>query len=311
MSKQSKRKERVIGGIRNLLSKTKDELKTGSKEFRSEFKELLHTAQHAAKTAAKKAGHSRNKVPPDYSHINYNAGGKILAHFQEQWAEMHETTTENSVLATSLDRKLQELAKVCKDRHKAVEDFHKEFQGLPIILKGVEQAKNAVEEIGASIEKVEQSLKEFEYSCSLLDNARKKGVMRVRYEAVIQEKEEEVAKLQKRIDAEKEAIKQKNEEINQNSLRERQQAFDDIFKQQVTEYKSKGHVERPISLGSDTIVYERLGDIEIDDVDGKQSLSDFLDDIGSGEDDEMSDNVLQDQATVNEIPQDSVTAEND
>jgi len=310
MSKQPKRKERVIGGIRTLLSRTKDDIKSGSQEIRSEFKELFHTAQHAAKTAAKKAGHSRNKVPPDYSHINFNAGGKILVHFQEQWAEMHETTTENSVLATSLDRKLQELAKVCKDRHKAVEDFHKEFQGLPVILKTVEQAKNAVEEIGASIEKVEQSLKEFEYSCALLDNARKKGVMKVHYEAVIQEKEEEVAKLQKKIDAEKEAIEQKNEEISQNSLRERQQAFDDIFKQQVTEYKSKGRLERPISLGSDTIVYERLGDIEIDDVDGKQSLSEFLDDIGSG-DDEISDNILEDQATVNETPQDSVTTEND
>jgi len=310
MSKQSKRKERVIGGIRNLLSRTKDDLKSGSQEIRSEFKELFHTAQHAAKAAAKKAGHSRNKIPPDYSHINYNAGWKILAHFQEQWAEMHETTTENSVLATSLDRKLQELAKVCKDRHKAVEDFHKEFQGLPVILKTVEQANNAVTEIGASIEKVEQGLKEFEYSCALLENARKKGVMKVRYEAVIQENEEEVAKLQRKIDAEKEAIEQKNEEINQNSLRERQQAFDDIFKQQVTEYKSKGRVERPISLGSDTIVYERLGDIEIDDVDGRQSLSEFLDDIGSGEDDEIRDDVLEEQATFNETPQDNA-AEND
>ena len=300
----------MIGGIRNLLSTTKDDFKSGSQEIRSEFKELFQTAQHAAKTAAKKAS-SRGKAPPDYSHVNYNAGRKILAHFQEQWAEMHETTTENSVLATSLDRKLQELAKICKDRHKNVEEFHKEFQGLPVILKSVEQAKNTVEEIGASIEKVEQSLKEFEYSCALLENARKKGVMRVRYEAVIQEKEEEVAKLQRKIDAEKEAIEHKNDEINQNSLRERQQAFDDMFRQQVTEYKSKGHVERPISLGSDTIVYERLGDIEIDDVDGKQSLSEFLDDIGSGEDEEINDSVLDDQDNGDEPPQDSLTTEDD
>lgn len=283
-TKSHPKREKVIGGIKNILTKTKDEFKTGSQEFRSEFKDLLQTAKASAKTVAKKATKNKN-IAADYSHLNYNAGGKLLAYFQEQWAEMHESTAENSVLATSLNRKLQELAKTCKDRHRGVEDFYKEFQGLPALLKSIEQARETVEEIGATVEKVEQSLKELEYSCALLENARKKGVMRVRYEAIIQEKEEEVAKLQKQIDAEKEVIEQKNEEINLGSARERQQTFEDMFKEQVTEYKSKGRVERPISIGSDTIVFERLGDIEIDDVDGKQSLNEFLDDVTSNNDD--------------------------
>lgn len=282
-TKSHPKREKVIGGIRNILSKTKDDLKTGSLELRSEFKDLIQTAKTSAKTVAKKA--TKNKNVADYSYLNYNAGGRLLAHFQEQWAEMHESTAENSVLATSLNRKLQELAKICKDRHKGVEDFYKEFQGLPALLKSIEQAKENVEEIGVTVEKVEQSLKELEYSCALLENARKKGVMRVRYEGFIQEKEEEVAKLQKQIDAEKETIEQKNEEINMGSARERQQTFEDMFNQQVTEYKSKGRLERPISMGSDTIVFERLGDIEIDDVDGNQSLSEFLDDVTSNNDD--------------------------
>lgn len=282
-TKSHPKREKVIGGIKSILSKTKDDLKSGSQELRSEFKDLIQTAKTSAKTVAKKASKSRNVS--DYSHINYNAGGRLLAHFQEQWAEMHESTAENSVLATSLNRKLQELAKICKDRHKGVEDFYKEFQGLSSLLKSVEQAKESVEEIGSTIEKVEQSLNELEYSCALLENARKKGVMRVRYEGFIQEKEEEVAKLQKQVDSEKELVEQKNEEINIGSARERQQAFEDMFNQQVTEYKSKGRVERPISMGSDTIVFERLGDIEIDDIDGRQSLSEFLDDVTSNNDD--------------------------
>ena len=282
-TKSHPKREKVIGGIKSILSKTKDDLKSGSQELRSEFKDLIQTAKTSAKTVAKKA--SKNRNVSDFSHINYNAGGKLLAHFQEQWAEMHESTAENSVLATSLNRKLQELAKTCKDRHKGVEDFYKEFQGLSSLLKSVEQAKENVEEIGSTIEKVEQSLNELEYSCALLENARKKGVMRVRYEGFIQEKEEEVAKLQKQVDAEKELVDQKNEEINIGSARERQQAFEDMFNQQVTEYKSKGRVERPISMGSDTIVFERLGDIEIDDADGRQSLSEFLDDVTSNNDD--------------------------
>lgn len=277
------KREKVIGGIKNILTKTKDDLKTGSQELRSEFKDLLQTAKTSAKSVAKKA--SKNKKAGDYSHLNYNAGGRLLAHFQNQWAEMHESTAENSVLATSINRKLQELAKICKDRHKGVEDFYKEFQGLPTLLRSVEQAKESVEEIGTTIEKVEQSLKELEYSCALLENARKKGVMRVRYEGFIQEKEEEVAKLQKQVDTEKELVDQKNEEINIGAARERQQTFEDMFNQQVTEYKSKGRVERPISMESDTIVFERLGDIEIDDVDGKQSLDEFLDDVTSNNDD--------------------------
>ena len=287
-TKSHPKREKVIGGIRSILSKTKDEFKSGSQELRSEFKELIQTAKSSAKTVAKKA--SKNRNVSDYSHINYNAGGRLLAHFQEQWAEMHESTAENSVLATSLNRKLQELAKICKDRHKGVEDFYKEFQGLSSLLKSVEQAKENIEEIGTTIEKVEQSLNELEYSCALLENARKKGVMRVRYEGFIQEKEEEVAKLQKQVDAEKEVIEQKNEEINIGSARERQQTFEDMFNQQVTEYKSKGRLERPISMGSDTIVFERLGDIEIDDIDGKQSLSEFLDDVTCNNDDTESPN---------------------
>ena len=285
-AKSHPKREKVIGGIKSILSKTKDDLKSGSQELRSEFKELIQTAKTSAKTVAKKA--SKNRNISDYSHINYNAGGRLLAHFQEQWAEMHESTAENSVLATSLNRKLQELAKICKDRHKGVEDFYKEFQGLPSLLKSVEQAKENVKEIGSTIEKVEQSLNELEYSCALLENARKKGVMRVRYEGFIQEKEEEVAKLQKQVDAEKELVEQKNEEINIGSARERQQTFEDMFNQQVTEYKSKGRLERPISMGSDTIVFERLGDIEIDDIDGRQSLSEFLDDVTSNNDDTES-----------------------
>jgi len=298
-TKSHPKREKVIGGIKNIWSKTKDDFKTGSLELKSEFKDLLQTAKTSAKTVAKKATKNRNVA--EYAYLNYNTGGRLLAHFQEQWAEMHESTAENSVLATSLNRKLQELVKVYKDRHKGVEDFYKEFQGLPALLKSIEQVKENVEEVGATVEKVEQSLKELEYSCALLENARKKGVMRVRYEGFIQEKEEEVAKLQKQIDAEKEAIEQKNEEINMDSARERQQTFEDMFNQQVTEYKSKGRVERPISMGSDTIVFERLGDIEIDDVDGKQSLSEFLDDVTSNNDDtEIITNELLPTSPVDE-----------
>lgn len=315
-TKSHPKREKVIGGIKSILSKTKDDLKSGSQELRSEFKDLIQTAKTSAKTVAKKA--SKNRNVSDFSHINYNAGGKLLAHFQEQWAEMHESTAENSVLATSLNRKLQELAKICKDRHKGVEDFYKEFQGLSSLLKSVEQAKENVEEIGSTIEKVEQSLNELEYSCALLENARKKGVMRVRYEGFIQEKEEEVAKLQKQVDAEKELVDQKNEEINIGSARERQQAFEDMFNQQVTEYKSKGRVERPISMGSDTIVFERLGDIEIDDADGRQSLSEFLDDVTSNNDDteniESPPSPVDEEKTkifdVNETPDTDATENN-
>lgn len=313
-TKSHPKREKVIGGIKNILSKTKDDFKSGSQELRSEFKDLIQTAKTSAKSVAKKA--SKNKSFSDYSHLNYNAGGRLLAHFQEQWAEMHESTAENSVLATSLNRKLQELVKVCKDRHKGVEDFYKEFQGLPSLLKSVEQAKENVEEIGSTIEKVEQSLKELEYSCALLENARKKGVMRVRYEGFIQEKEEEAGKLQKQVDAEREMIDQKNEEINIGSARERQQTFEDMFNQQVTEYKSKGRVERPISMGSDTIVFERLGDIEIDDIDGKQSLNEFLDDVTSNDDMETFDNIespVEEQTTifnVSETPDNDATENN-
>ena len=297
--KSHPKREKVIGGIKSILSKTKDDLKSGSQELRSEFKDFIQIAKTSAKTVAKKA--SKNRNISDHSHINYNAGGRLLAHFQEQWAEMHESTAENSVLATSLNRKLQELAKICKDRHKGVEDFYKEFQALPLLLKSIEQTKENIEEIGTTVEKVEQSLKELEYSCALLENARKKGVMRVRYEGFIQEKEEEVAKLQKQVDVEKEAVEQKNEEINIGSARERQQTFEDMFNQQVTEYKSKGRLERPISMGSDTVVFERLGDIEIDDVDGKQSLSEFLDDVTSNNDDaESLDNIGSPPSPVDE-----------
>ena len=301
-SKSHPKRDKVIGGIKNILSRTKDDFKSGSQELRSEFKDLLQTAKASAKTVAKRA--SKSRTVSDYSHINYNAGGKILAHFQQQWAEMHESTAENSVLATSLNRKLQELAKTCKDRHNTVEEFYREFQGLPALLKSVEQARENVAEIGTTIEKVEQSLNELEYSCALLENARKKGVMRVRHEGFIQEKEEEVGKLQKQVNAEKELIDQKNEEINMGSARERQQTFEDMFNQQVTEYKSKGRLERPISMGSDTIVFERLGDIEIDDVDGKQSLSEFLDDVTSknGDDESVNTNVSPPSLTDEEKP---------
>ena len=57
---------------------------------------------------------------------------------------------------------------------------------------------------------------------------------------------------------------------------DRQQTLQEMFDEEVKEFVSKGVLQQSGSLTSST---KSIEDVEIDDVDGQQSLTDFLDDV--------------------------------
>ena len=205
-----------------------------------------------------------------------------------------------------MDSRLENVNKSLAQSHSIITSCCDEFRLLPDTLKAFETAKEKVSEIGELLKKVEDSIMEYSRVKAQLETDRKREAVKIQFDKHKEQLELERQRLEGVLAEEHLLSERRQRELELQAVQERQQAFQEIFEQQMAEYREHGEVEKPI--GSEDRTDAQLENVVIEDKDGTASLHEFLSDVviedlpsdqaqreGEGEGDEKGEGKEEDE----------------
>ena len=176
-----------------------------------------------------------------------------------------------------MDSRLENVNKSLAQSHSIITSCCDEFRLLPDTLKAFETAKEKVSEIGELLKKVEDSIMEYSRVKAQLETERKRYAVKIQFDKHKEQLELERQRLEAVLAEEHLLSERRQHELELQAVQERQQAFQEIFEQQMAEYREHGEVEKPI--GSEDRTDAQLENVVIEDKDGTASLHEFLSDV--------------------------------
>ena len=187
-------------------------------------------------------------------------------------------TEEATQLASCMDSDLQDIHNSLSHSHAIIETCRTEFETLPSVVKAVEAARQKVEEIGKLLKQVEEDMLENSRTTARLEAERRHHSLKIQSEKRREQQALELKRLEGVLAEEKRLTVERQLEMESQKIQERQQTFQDIFDQQMADYRERGEVERPIS-GERERSGSQLEEVEIEDEGGTASLNEFLSDV--------------------------------
>ena len=281
--------KKVVDGMKVLLALAKEDLSSNSQGIKQDVREIIEAAQ-----AKRRGGGKRPKTAAllDLS-VNPDAGAEILTHNKEEWAAIHKQTEETFQATMKLDKELHSIQTSLSHSHVIITNCCAEFGSLPDVVKAVETAKEQVVGIGELLRQVEESVMEYCRVTARLESERKRSSLKIQSDKHKAVSDSERRKFEGVLAEEKRLTLATEEEIASQKIQERQQAFQEIFDQQMAEYKSRGEVERPIGVDSRERSDSQLEDVIIEDKEGTDSLNEFLGDVVVNGGDEPPDQAVE------------------
>ena len=176
-----------------------------------------------------------------------------------------------------MDSRLENVNKSLAQSHSIITSCCDEFRLLPDTLKAFETAKEKVSEIGELLKKVEDSIMEYSRVKAQLETERKRHAVKIQFDKHKEQLGLERQRLEGVLAEEHLLSERRQRELELQAVQERQQAFQEIFEQQMAEYREHGEVEKPIGLEDRTDA--QLESVVIEDKDGTASLHEFLSDV--------------------------------
>lgn len=244
---------------------------------KSQASRISRKSQQAA-SASSRAKSSGSKVGP---RVNQDVGSELLTHFKEEWGEIHHSTEEAAKMATKVDTDLKRLNQSVTKSHVIIGRCQEEFTHLREVVEALDEAQSKVEAISGLIVKVEEELSKYSEAKAELLTERQKHSLQRQHEKDIVEKRTKIEHLRKVLLNEQRLSLSVKQEMEKQALKERQQAFQDLFDKQMSDYRTRGEVSQPIGEVRD--LRERssshLEEIVIEDEDGTASLHEFLSDV--------------------------------
>ena len=216
-----------------------------------------------------------SKIGPQ---VNQDVGAELLAYFKEQWAEIHESTETASKVAIKMDSDLKQLNQSITASHTIIDRCREEFVKLKEMVEALDEAQSKVECISGLVAQVEQDIREYSRMKAELDAERERHSLQRQHETAIMENRGKVELLRKVVMNEQQLSLNLKHEMESNKLRERQDAFQEIFDKQMADYRTRGEVDKPIGLMKERSP-SLLEEVVIEDEDGTASLHEFLSDV--------------------------------
>lgn len=273
------RREKVVRGVKELLSAAKRDIKENSDDFRQDMREVLQYARSIKTRRAGKDAKGSSGLLLDVS-VNADAGAALLSHYKAEWAAIHQQTEQSSRCVSAMEEDLHGIHKSIGQSHLLLSRCKDEFAALPQTLEAVETTCSKVASLGELLKQVEASITEYSRVRAELEARRKEHSMTIQFERHCAVAEQECAQLQAVLAGEERLSESLEQQAKVQALEERQHAFKELFDQQMADYRTKGEIERPISLEeSCEQPGSHLEEVVIEDTDGTASLNEFLSDV--------------------------------
>ncbi len=275
MATRSRRVVATVKGLgKDLLTAAKDDLTSNSQGLKQDFMELVDLARSKRRSARA----AKITTQMDLT-VNPDAGAELLSHYREEWSAMHRHTEKASLEASKMDKTLHDIKESLSRAHTIISASSEEFHTLPEVVAAIDRSKERVEEIGKALKSVEESIVEYNRVTAQLENERKRHSLKIQFGKHREANEEERQRLEKILQQEQRLTTDLEDAIESQKVQDRQKAFQDMFDQQMADYRESGTVERPIGVDEKERSGSFLEDVVIEDQDGTASLNEFLGDV--------------------------------
>ena len=267
---------KMVGGMKDLWHIAKKDFSENSRELKQDFVGMIEAAK------IKRPAPKDPKLPASllvHQAVNADVGGELLTKYKEEWGLIHRRTEEAARGSAKLDSELTELHRSVRHSHLIIAACCSEFKQLPDVVRSIEGTRDKIQELGQLLAKVEESIVEYSRVRAKLDAVRREGSLKIQYSKQSVQMERELQRLQEVLADEYRLKEGTEKEIKTQKVAERQQAFQEMFQQQMADYKETGAIERVIGTPGREKSGALLEDVVIEDTDGSASLNKFLNDV--------------------------------
>ncbi|XP_033341142.1 dystrobrevin binding protein dysbindin isoform X1 [Megalopta genalis] len=186
----------------------------------------------------------RHKKSTNARNVNYHAGADILHRYQLQWNELHELAEENAGKAQEADKLIGTIYEKLEQEWKNITCLNSTLAYIPKINNSIQELMDQIGTLQETFEEVEGAIYRLEDLNEVLDLQSRQ--LDHRFQLALYE-EKKLAELNivkaKLADEHVERVSQ-HEKKQQKMMKERQETFDEVFKEQLEEYKATGSIRK-------------------------------------------------------------------
>lgn len=204
-------------------------------------------------------------------HVNYNAGADILRRFQLEWNELHELSEENAEKASEADKLISSIYEKLEKEWNNVICLNTTLAYIPKINGAIQDLMDQIGTLQELFEEVETALYKLEDLNEMLDLQGKQLDHRFQLALYKEKKLAELNAVKSQLANEHIERVSKHEVRQQKMLQERSSTFEEVFKEEIKEYKATGSIPKKtvtqqgpyldeINLDIDSKVFEEFLD---------------------------------------------------
>lgn len=234
------------------------------------------TDGNSSKSYAGSGGGGLGRAQP---RVNQDVGSELLTHFKDEWAEIHSSTESSSLAISKMNADLQHLNISMTKSYGLIKNCWEEFAKLKEIIEVLDEAHGKVNELETLIQQVEEAIHECSVTKEEREKERRKHSLKKQHEKSIADSKSKVEQMKKVLANEQQLSLTLKYNMENRELKERQDAFQEIFARQMEDYRKKGEVDQPVTAGKVERSMSQLEEVEIEDEDGQASLHEFLSDV--------------------------------
>ncbi|XP_017798963.1 PREDICTED: dysbindin protein homolog [Habropoda laboriosa] len=184
----------------------------------------------------KKSSNTRN--------VNYNAGADILHRFQLQWNELHELAEENTEKAQEADKLIGTIYEKLEQEWKNVTCLNTTLAYIPKINNAIQDLMDQIGTLQEMFEEVESAIYRLEDLNEMLELQSRQLDHRFQLALYKEKKLAELNIIKAKLANEHIDRVSKYELKQQKIMKERQETFEEVFKEEIKEYKETGSISK-------------------------------------------------------------------
>ncbi|EFN76857.1 dysbindin protein homolog [Harpegnathos saltator] len=190
----------------------------------------------------------KNKKPTNIRNVNYDAGADILHRFQLQWNELHELSEENAGKAQEADTLVSSIHEKLQHEWDSVTCLNSTLAYIPKINNAIQDLMDQIGNLQEMFEEVEGALYRLEDLNEMLDLQNRQLEHRFQLAMYKEKKLLELNNFKAKLANEHIERISQYELKQQKKLKERRETFEEVFKEDLEEYKATGSISKlPLS----------------------------------------------------------------
>lgn len=208
-----------------------------------------------------------------------NAGADILHHYQSKWESIHSINEENAKKAEEVDTLIVGLHSHCQQQLASIQQLNLQVGQLPKLQQGVQELMKTIGELEGMFEEVELRLVSLEDVIETQALQEKQLDERFKLALYGEKRKGHFENLKEKLEDDHLLMMHQLEEKERTLLKERQEAFGEVFEKDLETYKAKGKIERIQPTPEQQVDLEDI-DLEGNDEE-REALDEFLADVNA------------------------------